>query len=202
MNIIKRIKGILFEPSKFFDYLSKKEKTIGTSFIYLMVLSLFFTIIGFIIGTLLQGFWISLYSGFLGFEIPYAATPIIISLIFTIIGYGIGLLLSFVGAGILHLWFLIFGGKADYTKTYQLMVYSRTPTYVLGWIPFVNFFIWIWSLVLLILGTSKIHQMSKLKAALIIIIPIIVLMAIGITIFIFAISALLLTSIGQAGFVA
>lgn len=175
MNIIKRIKSILIEPYNFFENL-KEEKGIKTAFLYLMGLSLFGTIFGLIIGQLLQPYSYSIMSKIFGFSLPYNKYFTLstqgILIFFAIIGYLLGLLLSFIIAGILHVWILVFGGKANYTKTYQLYVYSHTPNYIMGWVPFVSFFIWIYALILLIIGTQKVYDISKTKSILMYVIPV------------------------------
>ena len=183
MDIIKRIKGILFEPSKFFDYLvkekNKKEKGFGNAFLFYVIMSLFVAVLAAIVGIWFQPFQMSMISKILGISFPIMTTPIWMISLFTILGYGIGLLMSFVGAAILHVWILIFGGKENYTETYKLYVYSRTPSYVFAWIPFIGFFIWIWSLVLLIKGTQTMHKISRLRAILMYAIPIVVIIILG-----------------------
>jgi len=188
MDIIKRIKGILFEPSKFFDYLvkekNKKEKGFGNAFLFFAVMSLFVVVLAAIVAYWFQPFQMSMISKILGISFPIMATPIWMTALFTILGYGIGLLMSFVGAAILHVWILIFGGKENYTETYKLYVYSKTPSYVFAWIPFIGFFVWIWSLVLLIQGTQKIHKISRLRAILMYVIPIIVVIVLALVLLI------------------
>ena len=82
------------------------------------------------------------------------------------------LLLGFFIAGLLHAWILIFRGKAGYDKTYQLYVYSRTPQFLFGWIPVLGFIAYIYGLVILIMGTMKMHKISKTKSILMYVIPI------------------------------
>ncbi|MCH7965636.1 MAG: hypothetical protein IH852_17065 [Bacteroidetes bacterium] len=56
---------------------------------------------------------------------------------FGLLGYIVGLLIPFATAGILYVWLLLWGGEADYVKTYQLYIYATTPTLVFGWLPFI-----------------------------------------------------------------
>jgi hypothetical protein len=175
MDLFKRIKKILTQPAKFFTDI-RKEKGLGNAFVYLSILALFAVVLGSIIGYFMQPFMLSLWTKMLGFELPeniMMQYSFFLFFIFALIGYGVTLLLSFVWAGILHVWILIFGGKGDYIETFKLSVYSRTPSFILGWIPFVGYVIWIWSLVLLIIGTQKMHQISRLRAILMYLIPVI-----------------------------
>ncbi len=96
-------------------------------------------------------------------------------ILFSVLGYGAMLLLSFVFAGLLHGWILLFGGKEKYAKTYQLYIYSSTPGYVFGWIPFIGYFALIYDLILLIIGTQKVHKISPMKSILMYVIPAVLL---------------------------
>ena len=93
---------------------------------------------------------------------------------------------SFLWAGILHVWILIFNGKQDYSKTYQLYVYTRTPRFVFGWIPFVNFFVGIYSLILLIYGTTEVHKIKFRTSALMYIIPYVICLILGLLLIVMA----------------
>jgi hypothetical protein len=161
-DIIDKIKRIFSKPSKFFEDLSKEEG-VGESFKFYATLFLFYTLlyygIRFLFGVLFKN------SGkFFLFSIP--------------LSYGLGLGLSFVGAAILHVWILIFGGKEKYSKTYQLSVYSSLPTLLFGWFPIIGGLIGsIYSLCLLIIGTQRVHKISKIKTLwMYIFIPLIILL--------------------------
>ncbi len=156
------IKQVLMEPNTFFSSLYR-ERGIRDSFMFLGILMLFYVIISGILG------WILLNTYFAGFYTltiwQYAGLLILI--------YFIALAVSFVIGGILFLWVKIWGGRnLSYDKAYQLYVFSRTPTMIFGWIPFVNYLIWIWSTILLIIGTISWFGIQKGRAILMYIIPI------------------------------
>jgi len=186
MNIIDKIVNILTRPFEFFKGL-KKEKGIKEAFIYFAVLSLLFTVLATIFGLLMQTFTTNVVSKLFGFAVPKEELSTGWIAFWAVIGYFVGLGLSFVWAGLLHVWILIFGGKGDYTKTYQLSVYAQTPKFVLGWFPFISYVIWIYDVILLIIGTEKVHDVSKLRAILMYVIPIAVITILYIFIFAFAI---------------
>jgi hypothetical protein len=172
MSLIEKVKSVLFQPTKFFEGL-KKEKGVKTAFTYFIILSFINFVLGIIVTMTFQkymyGFWNRMY----GMAFPMPAQTLEFLVLFPFIWYLVGILLSFVIAGLLHVWILIFGGKEDYSKTYQLYIYSGTPGYVFGWIPFISVFAWLYSLMLLILGTQKVHGIEKNKAILMYVIPLI-----------------------------
>lgn len=191
MNIAKRILGILTEPVKFFDYAAKKEKGLKTAFWYYAAITLIGTVLGTIIAFLYPTYGVDLVTKAFGLELPAQQLPSPATLVvLAIVGYLIGLVGSFIGAALLHAWCLIFGGKGNYAHSYQLLAYSSTAKMVLGWIPFVNLFTWIWSLILLIVGTEKLHKVTRRKATFMYLIPAALTIILVIVVMIFAATAL------------
>lgn len=137
---------IITEPSKFFKALD--EKSVKSAFYYSIVLGLLAAVLEIGVGLLVSN---SLYSGGL-WVYTLAARAVSI------------LMLNFAAAGILHLLIMAFGGKEGYSKTYQLLIYSMTPSYLLGWIPYVSILSPIWTFVLLVISTMRMQKMSKAKA--------------------------------------
>lgn len=170
MNIIQKVKSIIVEPVHFFQRL-KSEKGIMPAFVYLIILSLIPLVLGTFFNWMFGTYTALLMTGFFGLE-PTPQNSIILLFTLAIAGYVFGLILSFVWAGLLHVWILIWGGKADYSKTYQLSVYAQTPRFIFGWIPLIGGLIWVYDLVLLIIGTQKVHNIPKTKSILIYVIPV------------------------------
>src|SRR3989344_2386914 len=160
------IKQILMNPNGFFGSMYR-EKGVRDSFIFLGMLMLFYTIISGIIGFIVLNTFFADVIGISGWQ--YVGLLILI--------YFIALALSFVVAGILFVWVKIWGGRnLSYDKAYQLYVFSRTPTMIFGWIPFINYLIWIWSTILLVIGTINWFGIQKNKAILMYIIPILLIL--------------------------
>ena len=169
MDLIAKIKQILFKPDKFFSAL--KEKTIQDSLLYYIILLAFNVVMSYLIFLAFGDFFTKSILNMLNLNIPLQSAKEFASVGYYILGYIFGVLFSFAIAAVLFVWLLIFGGNKGYTKAYQLYVYSETPSLLLKWIPFLNFFTWIYDLVLLIIGTKKIYNFSATKAVLIYVIP-------------------------------
>jgi hypothetical protein len=170
MVMLTKIKDVLMAPQKFFQRI-QKEKGLKKAFIYFAILSLFSAVVGFLFSLLMLPLYQQILSS-LSLNIPtlqYSSGWMILN---QVIGYILGLLTAFVIAGLLHAWILIFGGKAEYTKTYQLYVYSQTPSFLFGWIPVLGIIAAVYGMALLIIGTMKLHKISKTKAILMYVIPI------------------------------
>ncbi|MDP2750098.1 MAG: Yip1 family protein [Nanoarchaeota archaeon] len=171
MAIITKIEKILFEPNVFFKELHK-EKGIKTAYIYFAALFLLCSFLAVVVGFFFSKYYIALMSAVFGIKIPFAERSILQSLVVLIINYLFGLVTIFVGTGLIYLWCLIFGGKANYVKTFQMCVYSKTPVFVFGWVPVIGLFAWFYELGLLIIGTREIHKISKSKSILMYAIPV------------------------------
>jgi hypothetical protein len=183
MNIIDKIVNVLTRPYEFFKGL-KKEKGIKEAFTYYAILFLFFSVLATVFGLFMESFSFNLISRLFSASLLKPEYHIGWVIFWAVIGYGLGLGLSFVWAGLLHVWILIFGGKGDYKKTYQLFVYSQTPKLVFGWFPFIGYIVWVYDLILLIIGTERVHKLSKLRSILMYVIPVAVIFILTILLFI------------------
>lgn len=174
----KRAKKVLANPSAFFKGL-KTEKGMERAFVYLAVISIFTVALRTVVGQIFDQQIYGWIGSLLGVNIPKIQLSLIELVTVGLLSYASGLAISFIWAGILHVWCLIFSGKGNYSKSYQLAVYSSTPNLVFGWIPFVNLVVWIYSVYLLIVGTRELHKIEKTKATLIYLIPTLILVAIA-----------------------
>lgn len=92
-----------------------------------------------------------------------------------------GFIGTIIGSLWIHLWAYLFGARGI-DKTIAIQFYANTPTYLLGWIPIVNIFASIWSIVLLGIGLMKVHKLTTGQAIgtilIAIIIPVIIMLII------------------------
>ncbi len=189
MDFVEKIKQVLFHPSVFFNQLPK-EKGIGGAFTFIalfgLVYALLSSLVTFISQMIVEAVVTKQNSLFNQSFMNFGLTGPLSIVVGFLVSY-IGLLVfSFVIVGILYLWLLLWGGKADYTETYKLWVYASTPQFLLGWIPFVSFLAWIYKVVLLVIGTEIIHKLSRTKAVFAYVIPIVLLIVLVIILMIIA----------------
>ncbi len=175
--MFKRIKEVLFAPDKFFLNLNK-EKGVQDSLLFYVILLAFSVVMIYLFNITLGELYTKKFYEIFNLNLQVQSYDALKLLPTTILGYFIALVSSFLVAGIIYVWLLIFGGKKDYAKTYQLWVYSETPSLLLSWIPLISFFAWLYSFILLIRGTKKIYEFSMLKSVLIYVIPLIVIITI------------------------
>ena len=193
MDIFQVIKRVVTEPTAYFRSVGKGKEQLGFAFGYFALLSLVSTLLGLLASlTFFSAFFpliqnmIPLLGAGAGFSGMFTGGALVRNALFS---YAFGLGLSFLWAGLLHVWILLFGGKRSYAKTYELGAYAGTPALLLGWIPFLGFVGQIWSLILLIIGTQEVHGISRTKAILMYVLPLAVLFVLAL----FAIVFFLLT---------
>jgi hypothetical protein len=179
MNIFNRIKLVLSRPTEFFTRL-KSESGISTAFIYLAALALFSTIMTTIMSVILQPMNMKFIQSIFGTNFVQTMIPTSTRLFSMIWSFASVLVGVFIVVAILFVWIKIFGGKAGYKKTYQTYIYASTPGLLFNWIPLIGGFAWIYDLVLLIKGTEITHQISRTRAVLIYILPLIIFIILGI----------------------
>ena len=169
MELVNKIKKILFNPIGFYDSL-KSEKGFKTVFTYFVITSFFGIVLSFIVNFIWPEVSVYFLKKILGDFAAGEADQSSGALV-TLGFWAVSLLVSFLWAGLLHGWILIFGGKENYEKSYQLYIYAKTPQFILGWIPLFGLFAWIYYVVLLIIGTQRVHGISQKKAILMYVIP-------------------------------
>jgi hypothetical protein len=112
-------------------------------------------------------------ANFSGFVIALGVFFVYLLFLFYLLGV-------FVEGLLIHAFVVLMGGKNDVTQTIKTTMYSSTPFLLLGWIPFVSIIVYIWSIVLLVIGIKENHDMDPGKAVLVVFIPIVlVLILIG-----------------------
>jgi len=191
-------KGISFlsAPSDAFE--GENSTKFGDAFKYVLVLAIVTTVLSAIISAFSMNFANSFIP-----SLPPEATAFtnpgfifVSSLIMGYIGLVVGLL---IGGLWIHLWVYIIGGRKGLEQTMKSVFYGGTPNYLLGWIPFINILAGIWSLVLTWMGITRYQGLTGGKAALAIIIALIIPIVIGGMIFVALLSTLMALGMLQAG---
>jgi hypothetical protein len=163
MDLLKIISETMFHPSKFFKGL-KKEKGLSKAWKYFAIIAL----ISFVLTTISSYFTQEIIEAFIStlLEVPPEEPASAAALIgFGFLGYLFSIGWVFAWAGIAHLWFMLWGAKnIPYEKTFQLTVYNKTPMYLLSWIPFLNYLVWAWTVVIGVIGVQQTHKLSKGRA--------------------------------------
>lgn len=168
-------KGIAFlsSPGKSFD--AEKKTGLNSAFKYMLVLAIILSVMGAIVAALTTMFGFSFIpAGSIPPEASFFMNPAIIFITSLVSSY-VGLVIVLVIWGLwLHLWAFVLGAKNGLEQTLKATFYGNTPHYLLGWIPIINIITFIWSIVLMGMGLVKFHGFSGGKAAVAIIIAIVI----------------------------
>jgi len=157
MAFFSKLGLILFQPKKFYERIKEMETDFFGALKYIVIFLAIFSVFRII-----------------SEQYQYASSIIDIILIpfqsfFMWAIFCLGLMIYlFVLTGILHLIVKIVGGKSGYYQTFKAFVYGFTPILLIGWIPniFVLIPILLYSLILQIVGISKLQEISYIRAIL------------------------------------
>ena len=92
----------------------------------------------------------------------------------------------------LHVFVLLFGGQKGVVQTMKTVMYAATPSLLIGWIPFVNIIVAIWTYVLLIIGIRENQEMTTKRAIMAVISPLVL------SLILYACIIVLIRSLAQA----
>jgi hypothetical protein len=135
-KIFKKAMGFLKQPEKAFD--REKGTDVMEAFKYLALLFLVVSVLSAVI-SLNPASFVAIY---------------VMGIIFSVI------------AGLwLHLWAYVFGAKKGLHQTLKAFFYGGTPSYLLGWIPFIGLLFWVWALYLQWIGLQRLQDMKGNRAA-------------------------------------
>ncbi len=140
MKFGEKIAGMLSKPSETFKKLDRED--FKDSLVYFGILSA--------VVAVLSG--LPIYFGVHTLFPEFFSENPALTIVKAYIGAWISL---FIGGAWLHLWLLVMGYRGKITDTYKAIIYGDTPSYLFGWIPFVNLIVGIWSAILVIFGTSE-----------------------------------------------
>jgi len=180
-SLVNGIKGFLMAPSEAF--VKTREKSLGAAYQYYVALLVIFTVLlGIVMVTMgmvtfttmlsklavipiVGGVMAGAAANFTGFII--ALNVFLAYLVFLALLIGI-----FVIGLVAHAFVLLMGGEKGVVQTVKTTMYASTPALLLGWIPYIGFLGFIWSLVLLVLGLKENQNMELGYGALVVLIPI------------------------------
>jgi hypothetical protein len=174
-SFINAVRGVVTAPVGFFRGIRRQGDFVNP---------LIFAIICYEISAILGGL-LSLVGVSMGDT--QGLGSFLIGLILAPIGAAIGL---FIGAGILHLLVMLIVGSRNsgYEGTFRVGAYSSVTSLV-SWIPIIGLIASLYGIYLAIVGIREVHNTTTGKAALVVLIPAIVVFIL-IVILIFAVGAL------------
>ncbi|TRZ90067.1 MAG: YIP1 family protein [Methanosarcinales archaeon] len=196
MDIIEKVKGFLSEPTRAFE--TSKEEPLEEAVKYYLLIaavySLLFAIITGIIYSIIYSIVNPLISestvlkGYIVLKVPNGITETFGDFFMLFI---LMLICVFLWGAILHVFAYILGGRWNISRSIKVALYSSTPLMLLGWIPFLGIFAWIWVGALNVVGLHQYQDLSEGKAITAVLAPIILLLLTVLTILIILISTII-----------
>jgi hypothetical protein len=164
---IRNLLDLLFDPNLFFEEQAdesknKEAKMFGKSIVFYLVLNLIFFVIGLLSFAVLYGNEVMPV-----FSITYVGSLVLY------------ILLSFY----FHIFVWIMGGRKGVLRTLQVNMYCAAPSVALGLVPYLNYAGMLYSIILTVIGISKMHELSVWKSILAYALQMIVAMAIAMAVF-------------------
>jgi len=174
-SVGNKLRGFLFSPTLAFR--RAKDEHPGESLSYLVVLAVFYSVMSTLL-TMLEIF-VHPFAKLSLIE-PGSVEPLAIAHQFLVI-LVLTLFLTAVFGLVLHVFVYAVGGRKGVWQTEKSVFYSLTPMFVLGWIPVIGFTVGgIWSLVLGIIGIRELHGLGDTKAAIAMILALVLFAAIAV----------------------
>lgn len=174
LPIIDKIKLIFSNPSLFFK--SVNEHTISNSLIMYIIIAAILSAINIALSFVLS---YGVLRQIIGIGISFFIYPVFL---------GIGIILTFAFAGITHLAIKLMKGEGSYVNTYNVTVYSLIPFLILSIIPIIGFLSIIYSIVLMTIGFSIQHNISKGKSVIAALMPLIIIFVLAVLLIFYLIS--------------
>lgn len=176
MDLLEKVKGFLAEPVRSFDI--SKNETLEEAVKYYMFIAAGFSLLLAIMIALIYSIIIPIISKYIAIE-PGGIVEFFSSFFMSFI---LMLIFVFIWGAILHGMAYILGGRWEIARTIRVAMYSSTPLILLGWIPLIGVFGWIWAGALNIVGLHQYQDLPEGRAIAAVLIPVILLLIIAIVV--------------------
>jgi hypothetical protein len=175
-----KVKGFLGAPASTFN--NVQAEGLGTALKYFTIWVVIYTILRTAIfytaeKRVFESLWNLLGVSDAGLYL-YQFHPVVFALL-AVVGAFAGL---FISGSLTHLFVWAFGGRKGYGNTMKAFAYGETPLLLFGWIPFVGMLLWIWALVLNVIGIRQLHEISTGRAVGAVLLGIVALVVIGVVV--------------------
>ena len=181
MEIIKKVKGFLSEPTRAFE--TCKEDPLEEAVKYYLLIAAVYSLLFAMITAMIYSFIYSVVNPLINnntilkdnivLKVPNGITETFGDFFMLFI---LMLISVFIWGAILHVFAYILGGRWNISRSIKVAMYSSTPLILMGWIPVLGIFGWIWAGALNVVGLHQYQDLSEGKAIMAVLTPIILLM--------------------------
>lgn len=176
-SVPNKIRGFLFTPTLSFRRV--KEEPVRDTVVYVVILAAFYAVMSAILTALDV------------FVHPFAfasqGRAMVVEPLLLVAATVAVLVFSLAAAALLGLWLHVFvyiaGGRKGVWQTEKAVFYALTPAFILGWIPVIGLIVGIiWSVVIGIAGIRELHGLSDARAAVAVVLSVVIAATIAIVI--------------------
>ena len=191
MEIIEKAKGFLSEPTRAFE--TYKEEPLEEAVKYYLFIAAVYSLLLAIITGIIYSVIYSVVNPLIGkyqypMKVPNGFIETFGDFFMTFI---MMLICVFIWGVILHVFAYILGGRWEIARSIKVAMYSSTPLILLGWIPGLNIFGWIWAGALNVVGLHQYQDLPEGKAIAAVLTPVILLLILLIVILIIIVSLII-----------
>ena len=190
MDILNKAKGFLVDPVKEFE--TSKDETLEEAVKYYLYVAAVFSLLS----AIMTSFIYSIVSSIVTQNVDpkyIVLEPRSFAELFSdfFMSFVLMLICVFIWGAIIHGMAYILGSRWEIARSIKVAMYSSTPLALLGWIPMLGIFGWIWVGALNVVGLHQYHDLSAGKAIAAVLIPIILLIILSIVILIVTITTII-----------
>lgn len=185
MDLLKKAKGFLADPVKEFE--TSKEEPLEEAVKYYLFIAAVYSFLSAIMTSIIY----SILSSIVSQNLPmFPMMPRGFTEMFSdfFMSFVLMLICVFIWGALLHAMAYILGGRWEIARTIKVAMYSSTPLILLGWIPMLGIFGWIWVGALNVVGLHQYQDLPAGKAIASVILPIILLIILAIVLLIVAVT--------------
>ena len=194
MDFLSKAKGFLSEPSRAFE--SARDEAIEEAMKYYLFIAAVYSLLSAIMYAIIYAMVSPVVSKYDLLTEPHGIAEIFsdffMSLMLMIIGV-------FIWGVLLHIFVYILGGRKEITRTLKAVIYGSTPLVLMGWIPLIGIFGWIWLFALHVVGIQQYQEISTGRAIASVMIPIILIFMLAIVLLV-VISTVIAPFVMSGGF--
>lgn len=175
IGYFSKLKTILFKPSEFFNSIKSTEninealKFLALNLLITGLISALFFSAGFLFVSFTSP--LTLTNALPFQSLLLLSTPLLLLIFLIVIPLFLEVLIipfMFVNSLVLHLFVKLFKGEGEFADTFNIGAYGTAlflPGIILGLIPIIGgLAIFVWQIIILILGISILHNISKLRS--------------------------------------
>jgi hypothetical protein len=186
MDLIDKAKGFLSEPTRAFEI--SKEEPLEEAVKYYLSIAAVYSLLCAIITAIIYSIVSPLAGKYNVMTGPHGFTETFGDFFISFI---LMLISVFIWGALLHVFAYMLGGRWHISRSIKVALYSSTPLVVLGWIPVIGLFGWIWVGALNVVGLHQYQDLPEGKAIAAVLTPVILLLILAIVILIITVSVII-----------